>query len=107
MTPQAPGGRPPVQEHGRGGRHHAGRLRLLGLAEGGTSDVKEAALGGRRISKRYSKEQRAFYTAHAPDGLGLDDLSVAAPGRGYPAPRSRLLLAVVTWTVAGSVSAQG
>ena len=75
--------------------------------KGGTSDVKEAALGGRRISKRYSKEQRAFYTAHAPDGLGLDDLSVAAPGRGHPAPRSRLLLAVVTWTVAGSVSAQG
>ena len=50
--------------------------------KGGTSDVKEAALGGRRISKRYSKEQREFYTAHAPDGLGLDDL----PNRPPPPP---------------------
>ena len=30
-------------------------------------------------SALYSKEQRAFYQAHAPEGLGLDDLSVLGP----------------------------
>jgi hypothetical protein len=41
--------------------------------------VKEAAAGDRPIRKLYSKEQRAFYAAHAPEGLGLDDLSVLGP----------------------------
>jgi hypothetical protein len=45
----------------------------------GTTDVKDAAAGRRAIRKLYSKEQRAFYTAHAPDGIGLDDLSVLGP----------------------------
>jgi hypothetical protein len=45
----------------------------------GTTDVKGVAAGKRAIRKLYSKEQRAFFTAHAPDGIGLDDLSVLGP----------------------------
>jgi hypothetical protein len=41
--------------------------------------VKEVAAGDRAIRKLYSKEQRAFYGSHAPEGLGLDDLSVLGP----------------------------
>jgi hypothetical protein len=35
--------------------------------------------GERAIRKLYSKAQRAFYGTHAPDGLGLDDLTVLGP----------------------------
>ena len=45
----------------------------------GTTDVNDVAAGKRAIRKLYSKEQRAFFTAHAPDGIGLDDLSVLGP----------------------------
>src|SRR3712207_1142492 len=31
------------------------------------------------VHKLFSKEQRAFYAAHAPEGLGLDDLSMLGP----------------------------
>jgi hypothetical protein len=41
--------------------------------------VREVAAGSRAIRKLYSKEQRAFYGTHAPEGLGLDDLSVLGP----------------------------
>jgi hypothetical protein len=41
--------------------------------------VKQVAAGNRAIRKLYSKEQRAFYAAHAPEGLGLDDLTVLGP----------------------------
>jgi hypothetical protein len=41
--------------------------------------VKQVAAGERAIRKLYSKDQRAFYAAHAPDGLGLDDLSILGP----------------------------
>jgi hypothetical protein len=41
--------------------------------------VRQVAAGDRAIRKLYSKEQRAFYAAHAPEGLGLDDLSVLGP----------------------------
>jgi hypothetical protein len=41
--------------------------------------VKEVAAGDRAIRKLYSKEQRAFYATHAPEGLALDDLSVLGP----------------------------
>jgi hypothetical protein len=41
--------------------------------------VKDAAAGQRAIRKLYSKAQRAFYEAHAPDGLALDDLNVLGP----------------------------
>jgi hypothetical protein len=41
--------------------------------------VKEVAAGDRAIRKLYSKEQRAFYATHAPEGLALDDLMVLGP----------------------------
>jgi hypothetical protein len=41
--------------------------------------VRQVAAGDRAIRKLYSKEQRAFYAAHAPEGVGLDDLSILGP----------------------------
>jgi hypothetical protein len=41
--------------------------------------VKQVAAGNRAIRKLYSKEQRAFYATHAPEGLALDDLMVLGP----------------------------
>jgi hypothetical protein len=41
--------------------------------------VKAAAAGSRAVRKLFSKEQRDFFAAHAPDGLRLDDLSVLGP----------------------------
>lgn len=46
------------------------------LAKGG---VKDAAAGNRALRKLFSKQQRAFYAAHAPEGVELDDLSVLGP----------------------------
>jgi hypothetical protein len=45
----------------------------------GTTDVKQVAAGKRAIRKLFSKEQRAFFMAHAPDGIELDDLSMLGP----------------------------
>jgi hypothetical protein len=41
--------------------------------------VKQVAAGDRAVRKLYSKQQRAFYQAHAPEGIGLDDLTVLGP----------------------------
>ncbi len=41
--------------------------------------VKEVLAGKRPIHKLFSKEQRAFYESHAPEGVDLDDLSVLGP----------------------------
>ena len=41
--------------------------------------VREAVSAERPIRKLFSKEQRAFYEAHAPEGLALDDLSILGP----------------------------
>jgi len=41
--------------------------------------VRETVRGDRPVRKLFSKEQRAFYAEHAPEGLGLDDLSVLGP----------------------------
>ena len=41
--------------------------------------VRDAALGKRALRKLFSKEQRAFFAAHAPQGVSLDDLSVLGP----------------------------
>jgi hypothetical protein len=41
--------------------------------------IREAAAGDRPIRKLFSKEQREFYAAHAPDGVELDTLSVLGP----------------------------
>jgi hypothetical protein len=43
------------------------------------TDVRAALAGERPLRKLFSKEQRAFYSEHAPEGLGLDDLSVLGP----------------------------
>ena len=45
----------------------------------GPTEVREAVTGLRPVSKLFSKEQRALYAAHAPDGLTLDDLSILGP----------------------------
>jgi hypothetical protein len=41
--------------------------------------VKAAAAGERPARKLFSKAQRVLYRAHAPEGLGLDGLSVLGP----------------------------
>jgi hypothetical protein len=41
--------------------------------------VRETALGKRPVHKLFSKEQRAFYAAHAPDGLEFEELSLLGP----------------------------
>jgi hypothetical protein len=45
----------------------------------GTTDVKDVATGKRSIRKLFSKEQRAFFSAHAPAGIELEDLSILGP----------------------------
>jgi hypothetical protein len=41
--------------------------------------VKQAVDGERALHKLFSKEQRAFWAEHAPEGIDLDDLSVLGP----------------------------
>jgi hypothetical protein len=45
----------------------------------GATDVKQAVSGGLPIGKLFSKEQRALYAEHAPEGLALDDLAILGP----------------------------
>ena len=42
-------------------------------------DVRHAMTGDRPVRKLFSKEQRAFYDAYAPEGIGLDDLTILGP----------------------------
>ena len=44
-----------------------------------TRSVRDSLARGKSIRKLFSKEQRAFYSEHAPDGLALDDLTVLGP----------------------------
>jgi hypothetical protein len=41
--------------------------------------IVDVAAGRERVRKVFTKEQRAFYTAHAPQGLELDSLSTLGP----------------------------
>jgi hypothetical protein len=41
--------------------------------------VREVVKGERPLRKLFSKEQRAFFAAHAPEEIGLDDLAVMGP----------------------------
>jgi hypothetical protein len=41
--------------------------------------VRETIRGGRPLRKLFSKQQRAFYAEHAPEGLELDSLSLLGP----------------------------
>jgi hypothetical protein len=44
-----------------------------------SDDVLSAATGKLPLRKLFSKEQRQLFAAHAPDGIGLDDLAVLGP----------------------------
>jgi len=44
-----------------------------------TGTVKEAVQGRLPLRKIFSKQQRAFFADHAPEGVELDDLSVLGP----------------------------
>jgi hypothetical protein len=50
---------------------------LKGVAD--NAAVRETVLNGLPIRKLFSKEQRAFFKEHAPDGMKLDDLQVLGP----------------------------
>ena len=59
--------------------------------------VADTASGRLPIRRLFSKEQRAFFADHAPDGLGLDDLTVLGPifvlkMKGTPAAYERKLV---------------
>jgi hypothetical protein len=45
----------------------------------GQNDVTRVLAGERPIRKLFSKEQRAFFASHAPEGIELDNLSVLGP----------------------------
>jgi hypothetical protein len=44
-----------------------------------TADVRSTVLDGSPLRRLFSKEQRAFFASHAPDGLGLDELAILGP----------------------------
>ena len=45
----------------------------------GMTDVRDAVTGERPVRKLFSKEQRALYAAHAPDGLELETSRFSGP----------------------------
>jgi hypothetical protein len=47
--------------------------------EAPNTDIREAIYGRSPVRKLFSKEQRDFFAAHAPEGIGLDDLSILGP----------------------------
>jgi hypothetical protein len=44
-----------------------------------SDSVRSAVSGGRPLRKLFSKEQREFFGAHAPEGISLDDLAILGP----------------------------
>jgi hypothetical protein len=42
-------------------------------------DVRDTVAGRHPLRKLFTKEQRAFYAAHAPEGVALDDLGILGP----------------------------
>jgi hypothetical protein len=42
-------------------------------------EVRDVITGKRPVKKIFSKEQRTFFTDHAPDGATLDELSILGP----------------------------
>jgi hypothetical protein len=64
----------------------------------GAKDVRRAVLGERPVRKLFSKEQRALYAEHAPEGVAIDDLAILGPVfvlklRFSPAAYARKLVA--------------
>jgi len=45
----------------------------------GIDDVRRANLGERSRRKLFTKEQRAFYDQHAPEGIEIEDLELLGP----------------------------
>jgi hypothetical protein len=45
----------------------------------GTTDVHDVLHGDKPLRKLFSKEQRALFSQHAPEGIEIDDLSVLGP----------------------------
>lgn len=43
------------------------------------ADVRAVASGAQPLRKLFSKEQQALFAEHAPEGIGLDDLSILGP----------------------------
>jgi len=41
--------------------------------------VRDVLAGAKPMRKLFSKEQRAFFAEHAPEGIGLDDLALLGP----------------------------
>ena len=62
-------------------RRDARRLRLLGVDEGAARHGRRPPLhlGERPRRKLFTKEQRAFYDQHAPEGLAIEDLALLGP----------------------------
>ena len=58
-----------------GGFVCSGRLK----AEADSDAVRKVMLGERATRKLFTKEQRALFKAHAPEGIELDDLAVLGP----------------------------
>jgi hypothetical protein len=58
-----------------GGFVCSGRLKC----DADSDAIRQVALGERRLRKLFTKEQRALYGAHAPDGIDLEDLAVLGP----------------------------
>jgi hypothetical protein len=48
-------------------------------ADLGTGVVRESLAKGKPLRKLFTKEQRAFYEAYAPEGVAIDDLAVLGP----------------------------
>ena len=44
-----------------------------------SATIRETFSGARAVSDLFTKEQREFFRAHAPDGIQLDELSVLGP----------------------------
>jgi hypothetical protein len=73
---------------------------LKGTPERG--NVLKAVAGELPARKLFSKEQKAFFTDHAPEGAGLDDLSLLGPifvlkGRVEPAELGGRRLVAEMW----------
>jgi len=58
-----------------GGFVCSGRLKC----EADSDAIRKVLIGERSLRKLYTKQQRALYAAHAPQGIELDDLAVLGP----------------------------
>jgi hypothetical protein len=58
-----------------GGFVCSGRLKC----DADSDATRQVLLGARPVRKLFTKEQRALYKAHAPEGIELDDLAVLGP----------------------------